>query len=161
MDGWMDGRTDGWMDGCCVDKAGRGAGGGRSAFRAMQTKYRQHLGKNRVAWCRLLGLLVACLFDGWMDGWSVDNGGRGWMHKWMEWSVNKGGRGCGGGRSASPAMRTKYRQHVGSHRVVSFWLLGLLVAWWATNAKQVSTAFGGNVWLLGLFAAGGLPTLSF
>ena len=77
------------------------------------------------------------------------------------WSVNKGGRGCGGGRSAFAAMRTKYRQHVGSHRVVSFWLLGLLVAWWATNAKQVSTAFGGNVWLLGLFAAGGLPTLSF
>ena len=28
-------------------------------------------------------------------------------------------------------------------------MLGLLVAWWATNAKQVSTAFGENtVWLL-------------
>ena len=35
---------------------------------------------------------------------------------------------------------------------------GLLVAWWATNAKQISTAFGENVWLLGLFVAGGLPT---
>ena len=77
---WM----DGWRDGCCVDKGGTGCGGGRSAFPAMQTKYRQHLGKNRVAWFGLLGLLVACLFDGWMDGWSVDNGGRGWMHKWME-----------------------------------------------------------------------------
>ena len=65
----MDGRTDGWMDGCCVDKGGTGCGGGRSAFPAMQTKYPQHLGKNRVAWFGLLGLLVACLFDGWMiDG---------------------------------------------------------------------------------------------
>ena len=53
------------------------------------------------------------------------------------WSVNKGGRGCGGG----PA-----------------WFVG----WWrATNAKQVSTTFGENVLLLGLFVAGGLPTLSF
>ena len=61
------------------------------------------------------------------------------------WSVNKGGRGCGEGRSASPAMRTKYRQHVGSHRVVSFWLLGLLVAWWATNLGET---FGCLVCLL-------------
>ena len=58
-------------------------------------------------------------------------------------------------------MRTKYRQHLGKRRVVWFWFLGLLVAWWATSAKQVSTAFGENVWLLGLFVAGGLPTLSF
>ena len=77
------------------------------------------------------------------------------------WNVNKGGKGRRGGRSASPAMRTKYRQHLGKRRVAWFWLLGLLVAWWATNAKQVSTAFGENVWLLGLFVAGGLPTLSF
>ena len=56
--------------------------------------------------------------------------------------VNKGGRGRGAGRSAFPAMQTKYRQHLGKHRVVWFWLLGLLVAWWATNAKKVSTAFG-------------------
>ena len=77
------------------------------------------------------------------------------------WSVNKGGRGCGRGRSASPTMRTKYRQRLGKHRVVWFWSQGLLVAWWATNAKQVSTAFGENVWLLGLFVAGGLPALSF
>ena len=48
------------MDGWCVDKGGTGCGGGR--------KYRQHWGKNRVAWFGLLGLLVACLFDGWMDG---------------------------------------------------------------------------------------------
>ena len=26
MEGWTDGRTDGWMDGCCVIKAGGGAG---------------------------------------------------------------------------------------------------------------------------------------
>ena len=58
---------DGWMDGCCVDKGGTGCGG-RSAFSAMQTKYRQHL-EHRVAWFGLLGLLVSCLFDGWMDGW--------------------------------------------------------------------------------------------
>ena len=89
--------------------------------------------------------LFVCLEDGWMDGCCV----------------NKGGRGRGAGRSAFPAMQTKYRQHLGKHRVVWFWLLGLLVAWWATNAKQVSTAFGENVWLLGLFVAGGLPTLSF
>ena len=62
MDGWM----DGWMDGCCVNKGGRGCGGGRSAFPAMQTKYRQHLGKTQgcvvlVAW------FVGCLV-GWMDG---------------------------------------------------------------------------------------------
>ena len=38
-------------------------------------------------------------------------------------SVNKDGTGCGGGRSASPAMRTKYRQHLGKHMVVWFWLL--------------------------------------
>ena len=31
----------------------------------------------------LLGLLVACLFNWWMDGWSVNKGGRGWMHAWM------------------------------------------------------------------------------
>ena len=37
----------------------------------------------------------------------------------------------------------------------------VLVAWWATNAKQVSTARGENVWLLGLFVAGGLPTPCF
>ena len=61
---------DGWMDGCCVDKDGTGCGGGRSAFPAMQTKYRQHLGKNRVAWfvgC-LVCWLLACLMGGWMDG---------------------------------------------------------------------------------------------
>ena len=46
-------------------------------------------------------------------------------------------------------MQTKYRQPLGKTRVVWFWLLGLLVAGWATNAKQVSTAFGENtVWLL-------------
>ena len=51
-------------------------------------------------------------------------------------------------------MQTKYRQHLGKHRVVWFWLLGLLVAWWATNAKQVSTAFWENTaWLLGLLVA--------
>ena len=58
-------------------------------------------------------------------------------------------------------MQTKYRQHLGKHRVVWFWLLGLLVAWWATNAKQVSTAFGENVWLLGLFAAGATHPFCF
>ena len=49
--------------------------------------------------------------DGWMDG------------RLDRCCVNKGGRGCGGGRSASPTMRTKYRQHLGKHRVVWFWLL--------------------------------------
>ena len=97
--------------------------------------------------------LVDGRLDGWMDGWK-----EGRMDRRC---VNKGGRGCGGGRSAFPAMRTKYRQHLGKHRVVWFWSLGVLVAWRATNAKQVSTAFGENVWLLGLFVAGGLPTLSF
>ena len=28
-------------------------------------------GKHTVAWFGLLGLLVACLSDGWMDGWMV------------------------------------------------------------------------------------------
>ena len=51
-------------------------------------------------------------------------GGDGCMHGCINGrSVNKGGRGCRGGRSASPAMRTKYRQHLGKHRVVWFWLL--------------------------------------
>ena len=27
--------------------------------------------KHRVVWFGLLGLLVACLFHGWMDGWMV------------------------------------------------------------------------------------------
>ena len=51
-------------------------------------------------------------------------------------------------------MQAKYRQCLGvwgKHRVVWFWLLGWLVAWWTTNAKQVSTAFGeSTVGLLGL-----------
>ena len=111
-----------------------------------------------VRW--LLGLLavIACVIQCLMDmqpfclcAWLMD----GWMDGWMA------GRGCGGGCSAFPAMRTKYRQHLGKHRVVWFWSLGLLVAWRATNAKQVSTAFGENVWLRCLFVAGGLPTLSF
>ena len=103
------------MDGCCVDKGGTGCGG-RSAFSAMQTKYRQHL-EHRVAWFGLLGLLVSCLFDGWMDGWPdtqffllcawlMD----GWMGGCMDGRTDgrtdgccasQGGRGCGGGRSAT------------------------------------------------------------
>ena len=51
--------------------------------------------------------------------------------------------------------------HAWTHKWMECKRLGLLVAWWATNAKQVSTAFGENVCSLGLFAAGGLPTLSF
>ena len=58
-------------------------------------------GKHRVVWFWLLGLLVACFFDGWMDGCSVNNmvGGDGRMHGCTinGWSVNECGRGCGGG----------------------------------------------------------------
>ena len=36
------------------------------------------------------------------------------------WNVNKGGRGCRGGRGASPAMRTKYRQHLGNTGLCGF-----------------------------------------
>ena len=67
--GRKEGRMDGWIDGCCVNNGGRECGGGRSAFPAMQAKYRQHLGKIGL---RGLGCLVcwllACLMGGWMDG---------------------------------------------------------------------------------------------
>ena len=49
----------GWMDGCCVDKGGTGCGGGRSAFPAMQTKYRQHLGETELR--GLVAWFVGCL----------------------------------------------------------------------------------------------------
>ena len=71
------------MDGCdgrCANKGGRGCGGGRSAFPALTA-----FGESTQL--RGLGCLVcwslACLMGGWMDGWSVNNGGRGWMHAWM------------------------------------------------------------------------------
>ena len=57
------------MDGCSVDKGATGCGGGRSAFPAMQTKYRQHVGKTglRGVGC-LVYWLLACLMGRWMDG---------------------------------------------------------------------------------------------
>ena len=70
VDGWM----DGWMDGCCVNKGGRGCGGGRSATGWVVL----------VAWfvgC-LVGLLVwpRCCVVCWSVGWhSVDGCMDGWM----------------------------------------------------------------------------------
>ena len=65
-----------------------------------------------------------CLLVGWTDG-RTDRRTDGWMDGCC---VNKGGRGCRGGRSASPAMQTKYQQHLGKTRSYVVWLLGLLVA---------------------------------
>ena len=62
VDGWMDGWMDRWMDGCCVNKGGRGCGGGRSA---------NGMGGFDCLACWLLGWFVglAALLLGWLVGW--------------------------------------------------------------------------------------------
>ena len=65
--------VDGWMDGwICVNIGGRECGGRAQLLPRNANQVSTAFGENRVAWFGLLGLLVACLFDGWMDGWSVD-----------------------------------------------------------------------------------------
>ena len=68
---------DGWI---CVNIGGRECGGRAQLLPRNANQVSTAFGENRVAWFGLLGLLVACFFD----GWSVDNGGWGWMRKWME-----------------------------------------------------------------------------
>ena len=99
----------------------------------------------------MLGLLVVdCshdAVDGWMDGW---------MDRCC---VKKGGKGCGGGRSVSPAMRTKsidsMWENTGLCRFncLVYWLLGGLPMQ-SKYRQHLGKIFG-------LFGAGGLPTLSF